>query len=786
MFPLKFFPLILAVAAAKYQPLAHHANADMTAHAVTKTVYHTSVLRLSGKASYTTTLHGGPVMYISQSDALNIAEQKRSLTARHSPHIASPSPAATKSAELPALHISFQADDGHMMLYLPSVAAAAFCKDVAGQSSKRSVATVVELEVKIGKENVKIPVPGNNAGVFCQALGTGGEEAGSISSATLPGAGKTSEVAQSTQIQASDGTAVSAKPLKSGASSPAKATQAVPEDANPTTSKIAGDLTSEAASDIVDPTTPSVPAAKTNAPAINTLPQAPSQASPAAEEPEDPYSPPTSAISPKVPEASAKQATTPPAAPESAEVLDPIPTPSPSQITQITPLTTLLVSPVDDGAVAHADTIAPTITPEPKAQVQEIGHKTVHVTNYVTAYRRTMGAAVRPRAEENTATRRVELRWWWRRGMPKRGHGDDDVRVTSRKGGNGSSVKAPKPTHPPEEAAEESGKGESEGDVAAPSTKKALKPTHTPVPSQEATPDHVDGVQLPEDSLNLDHEVAATSSTKKLPKPTSKPTLSEAAAPDHDGESPSEKEERPELKGTTRPAPSIIAKPAPSKHTSPPPKASDSLDKNVPEDVEPTTLPRTKSSKPKPTPPPAEDEHLPSQLKPPKHKPTTASPENTEAAATQYDDPETISYSFPSATEAAKPHSPLPPPPPAPSRSALLSWDPNCEPTAPLRATPSQANPAPNLGCWVSVTSGDKEGKTEKTNTSNEPTESSAAWGKIRDPRLLWTVVVMWGLLVLQVVLGWWEFGKGAWGWEGWVPMVGRVGWWDGKIAAAG
>ncbi|KAH4166216.1 hypothetical protein HBI65_070330 [Parastagonospora nodorum] len=786
MFPLKFFPLILAVAAAKYQPLAHHANADMTAHAVTKTVYHTSVLRLSGKASYTTTLHGGPVMYISQSDALNIAEQKRSLTARHSPHIASPSPAATKSAELPALHISFQADDGHMMLYLPSVAAAAFCKDVARQSSKRSVATVVELEVKIGKENVKIPVPGDNAGVFCQGLGTGGEEAGSISSATLPGAGKTSEVAQSTQIQASDGTAVSAKPPKSGASSPAKATQAVPEDANPTTSKIAGDLTSEAASDIVDPTTPSVPAAKTNAPAINTLPQAPSQASPAAEEPEDPYSPPTSAISPKVPEASAKQATTPPAAPESAEVLDPIPTPSPSQITQITPLTTLLVSPVDDGAVAHADTIAPTITPEPKAQVQEIGHKTVHVTNYVTAYRRTMGAAVRPRAEENTATRRVELRWWWRRGMPKRGHGDDDVRVTSRKGGNGSSVKAPKPTHPPEEAAEESGKGESEGDVAAPSTKKALKPTHTPVPSQEATPDHVDGVQLPEDSLNLDHEVAATSSTKKLPKPTSKPTLSEAAAPDHDGESPSEKEERPELKGTTRPAPSIIAKPAPSKHTSPPPKASDSLDKNVPEDVEPTTLPRTKSSKPKPTPPPAEDEHLPSQLKPPKHKPTTASPENTEAAATQYDDPETISYSFPSATEAAKPHSPLPPPPPAPSRSALLSWDPNCEPTAPLRATPSQANPAPNLGCWVSITSGDKEGKAEKTNTSNEPTESSAAWGKIRDPRLRWTVVVMWGLLVLQVVLGWWEFGKGAWGWERWLPVVGRVGWWDGKIAAAG
>lgn len=757
MLPLQFLLLALAAAAAKNSPFAHHANPganDLTAHAVTKTVYHTSLLRVYAKAHHTTTQHGGPA----PSRSLSTPQPKRCLAARHEPHTGPAPPGATKSAELAALHILFGTEDGHMMLYLPGPAAATFRKDVAGQSAKRGEATVVELVVQIGKEVVKIPVPQDNAVAFCQALGTAGEEAESKPSATLPEAGKTSEAA---------------KPPKSGA---AKRTAAVSEDVSPTPSKATGDLASKAAPDT---TTPSAPAEKTPAPAVKTPPLAPSPASPPAE---DPYALPISAESP---EATAKQATTPAVAPESAEALASSDA-APPKITHATPLTTLLVAPVDDGAVVHADNIAaPTPTP---AAPDQPGRKTTHVTSYLTMHKRaesTMGAAVRPRAEDNAAAKRAEFGWWWRR------------RSTTK--AKGSSAKAPKPTDPPEafeEGAEESGKGESEGEVVVPSslmsTKKASKPSVAPVPWKEAMLDQEDDAQQAEDSPAAEHDLTAPPSTKNLPKPTKKPKPSQAAA--DDGKGPAEEEGKSESKEIGNSLPLITAKPskpAPSKTPSSPEESDSEREGNVPEDTaDAITTPSPKSSKPKPSPPPAENEDPPSRTKSPKHIPTTSSSDETDAGATQYAHLETISHSFPSATDAAKQ---LPPPPAAQSHAFLLSWDPSGTPTTSFPALHTAPNAKADLGCWVSVPSDsnsderdDKDSKAEKTNTSNELTESSAAWGKIHDPRLRWTVVLMWGLLVLQVLLGWWEFGKGAWGWQRWVPVVGQVRWWDGKIAAVG
>jgi hypothetical protein len=69
------------------------------------------------------------------------------------------------------------------------------------------------------------------------------------------------------------------------------------------------------------------------------------------------------------------------------------------------------------------------------------------------------------------------------------------------------------------------------------------------------------------------------------------------------------------------------------------------------------------------------------------------------------------------------------------------------------------------------------------TDTKVKPDADSAAWGKIHDPRMVWTVGLLWVLVGLQVVCGFWEFRKNNRG-KGRGDLVGRVRWWDEKARA--
>jgi hypothetical protein len=130
----------------------------------------------------------------------------------------------------------------------------------------------------------------------------------------------------------------------------------------------------------------------------------------------------------------------------------------------------------------------------------------------------------------------------------------------------------------------------------------------------------------------------------------------------------------------------------------------------------------------------------------PTHKPLTA----TKAASATYStpNPETINFEFP------------------------------------ILSTPSShKTPTPTSSPLVSVPSSTNQTASE-TDTKVEPDADSVAWGKIHDQRMLWTVAVLWVLVGLQVVCGFWEFGKNVRG-NMRVGDVGRVGWWDGKVRAA-
>jgi hypothetical protein len=101
-----------------------------------------------------------------------------------------------------------------------------------------------------------------------------------------------------------------------------------------------------------------------------------------------------------------------------------------------------------------------------------------------------------------------------------------------------------------------------------------------------------------------------------------------------------------------------------------------------------------------------------------------------------------------------------------------------------ITARPSQSVTESSLSTETSAPS-DADDAANKTDVKAEPDEISMAWGKISDPRMVWTVVLLWMVAALQVVCGLWEFWKMTRG-EVQVDLVGRLGWWDEKIRRAG
>jgi hypothetical protein len=101
-----------------------------------------------------------------------------------------------------------------------------------------------------------------------------------------------------------------------------------------------------------------------------------------------------------------------------------------------------------------------------------------------------------------------------------------------------------------------------------------------------------------------------------------------------------------------------------------------------------------------------------------------------------------------------------------------------------ITARPSQSVTESSLSTETSAPS-DADDAANKTDVKAEPDEISMAWGKISDPRMVWTVVLLWMVAALQVVCGLWEFWKMTRG-EVQVDLVGRLGWWDEKNRRAG
>ena len=156
-------------------------------------------------------------------------------------------------------------------------------------------------------------------------------------------------------------------------------------------------------------------------------------------------------------------------------------------------------------------------------------------------------------------------------------------------------------------------------------------------------------------------------------------------------------------------------------------------------------------------------------------KPLSKPKDDTDPSPTPSLDPETISYSFPSATAAQVPSSKL-----AASTVAPTS-------KRPARPRPTQghsnitvANDATPGSSGLNSTfpsqSNTTTGSHSEMNTTNtalnhttpeiEPAHLSTAFGPIEDHRMLWTVLLLWSLVGLQVLTSVWEFGKNAWGWK--------------------
>jgi hypothetical protein len=849
-------PLLLTLLAAKERPLAHHANArldEFTVHSLTKTVYHTSVRRASGKVPHSSpaaTRHIAPPVSSPHSVPHQNADRENNLAARHSADEEPSEPATLEGADLHPLNITFHNDNGYMATYLPDRTATAFCKNVSLASVDASEPVFLDLEIKIRNSTTTIPVREDSALVFCKGHKKYERHSGSSVSTTLP-----SKASGSIEISTAEDTGghsmttpskanASTKPKPKKASStedlvtPAELTEEptvdeglgitsptmlsastklaitpsiVPIAKSKTTEILAthdattpSDTPAQVTTEVV-PSTPKIPAFT---PSITLAPHSPD------EESEDVESSPTSTslsvhdkapseilgsedshadtstaeFESVVPLASAKALASPEAVPVASALYA-----STSLYTgvHITPLPRPIVTQPDDADIVHVDVIASTVaalkTPTPAAtdiQVQEVGHQHLSIETLdpkVTAYRRTAGAAVSAKAWENAATRRPDFWWWWRTRdrSGKRAHGEDmddvagltyeaeDDKVTSstkektpvRTRSNSSSVKIARPTRTPElsyaHAEEDDDNGEPD-DYTEPShakTKSPWRPTISPAPSTAATPEHEDA-----GTTSIDEESSgnpATSSppiTRKPSKPTTSPIPSKAAATDHNDEDSPPEDDTSEAPITTTMS---STKPPKPKHTPKPTLTPADEEDASPTEDSSTSAPNTNSSKPKPT--------LTSQ----------------DVAPTQYGDPDSLSYSFPTPTATLAPP-PLPPFPLLPS--ALLSWDSHCTPTllpTALHSTPSHATSV--LGCWKPID--DKHAS--NTNMSSEPDASSAAWGVVQDPRLRWTVVLMWSLAVLQVVLAGWEFADGAWGVGRWLPVVGRVGWWDGAVARA-
>jgi hypothetical protein len=159
----------------------------------------------------------------------------------------------------------------------------------------------------------------------------------------------------------------------------------------------------------------------------------------------------------------------------------------------------------------------------------------------------------------------------------------------------------------------------------------------------------------------------------------------------------------------------------------------------------------------------------------PDRKPLSKPKDDTDPSPTRSLDPETISYSFPSATAAQVPSSK-----PAASTVAPTS-------KRPARPRPTQghsnitvANDATPGSSGLNSTfpsqSNTTTGSHSEINTTNtalnhttpeiEPAHLSTAFGPIEDHRMLWTVLLLWSLVGLQVLTSVWEFGKNAWGWK--------------------
>ncbi|KAH7078698.1 hypothetical protein BKA63DRAFT_591335 [Paraphoma chrysanthemicola] len=135
--------------------------------------------------------------------------------------------------------------------------------------------------------------------------------------------------------------------------------------------------------------------------------------------------------------------------------------------------------------------------------------------------------------------------------------------------------------------------------------------------------------------------------------------------------------------------------------------------------------------------------------------------------------PEKVSYSLISASAARLPPNKLPKPTATTSSKRPSAPKATHKPSN-ATAVNDQDAQAVNSNSTLADEANDSSTGHLSTNSSSNHTfhepghgHLSSAFGGTEDRRILWTVLFVWVLVLLQVVMSVWEFGRSAWGWKG-------------------
>jgi hypothetical protein len=779
---LLLLPLLSILAAADDQRLAHHARlGSFLTPLVTKTAYHTTVRQVSAKERR---LSSVATDYATSTSALShdlrqwvppVVKNDKHVTARASEHADLLETPVRRSDNLYALHVPLHEQEGYMALFVSNTTTVMFCKGVSNTLYEDSDKVFVELQVALSNNSTtKLPIREDKAIGFCHDFKEheGHDDSSSPTKAPSSRTSKTTKTADSKSTGDTDGATATAKPSKVNKSVLLESTEAVLTGDESTSSGIADGATDVDGTNITDPAETLKPTKKAHTPPITPL------KSTKMPKPSDTDDLTVSDILPS--SISADPPTT-----NRASASKPTVTPAPDSLQGGSERDK---SPSDlESLSANHDTVSSHILKDGNARTD------VLVTNppgeaSAKALDKPLSATT---TAANTRTRSVTY-------------------IT------------PSPTFTPIQE-NDLGTADTIGDVA------------------EATEVHAQGVVRPRSVDVLDDYWVITNPTgaaltgralendaapKALPKvwgiltymigkryrsSGAGATENDAEVTDEvDGDSTSSTRRRTRVPVKVRPTSStpetsgILTTPRPPEVATPYAENDRSKSEDdIPGDSTTTSVPRPgKSTKPRYTRTTSEESSSSSndsassstkddaleatitapptitKSPEPEHHPSPYAAASPTSLADSTVDPETVSYSFPASSAAAEPkhpHPSAPSPSPAPTNNTndVLSWDPSCTPTS----TPKQS-----LGCWRPAPQ--SQNNASKTDTKPLPDESSSAFAKIRDPRLLAGVILMWLLAVLQVVFGIWEFIGFAWG-VGHLPTIGRVSWYDEKIMRA-